>query len=67
MNRRRIGVLLGLGFTLATSTMAGLYLGLYLDRRSGRTFFAPLGLLLGMAAGIHRGVAVIRNILRKDK
>ncbi|MGI6643191.1 MAG: AtpZ/AtpI family protein [Bacillota bacterium] len=67
MNRRNVGVLLGLGFTLATSTLAGLYLGLYLDKRTGKTLFAPAGLLLGLAAGIHQSVRVIRNMLKKGK
>ncbi len=67
MRRRHAGTLFGLGFSMIAITLAGLYLGVFLDRRSGKTFFAPIGLLLGLSAGIHRAWTTISALLKKDR
>ena len=65
MNRKNIGVLLGLGFAVLASAIGGLYLGIFLDKRSGRTFFAPVGLLLGLGAGFHRSWFAVKQMIMK--
>lgn len=60
-----LGVLLGLGFSLFFSAMAGILLGVWLDRRTGSGMFAPIGLLIGLFAGIHRAWQTIRPFFKK--
>ncbi len=68
MNRRNIGTLLGLGFVLLTSAIAGLYAGIYLGKRTGNAIFAPLGLIFGLGAGFHRAWSTIKWMMKtKDE
>lgn len=62
-----IGVILGLGFSLFFSAIAGLLLGVWLDRRTGQGIFAPTGLLLGLFAGIHRAFETAKPFWKKRK
>jgi len=61
------GVLLGLGFSVFFSAMAGILLGVWLDKRTGLGIFVPIGLLLGLFAGIHRAWQTIRPFSRKRR
>lgn len=60
------GLVLGIGSTLLFSSIAGLLAGHYVDRHTGRTLFAPLGLILGLAAGFHRMWLIIRTVSGVD-
>ena len=63
----RIGVLFGLGFSLFVMTMAGLWIGVWLDRKTGRGIFTSIGLILGLFAGIHRSWMTIRPFMSRRK
>ncbi len=62
-----ISVILGLGFSLFFSAIAGVLLGVWLDRQTGRGIFAPIGLLLGLFAGIHRAYQTIKPFWKRRK
>ncbi len=64
MNRGNIGVLMGLGFALLASAIAGLYVGIYLNGRTGKAFFAPLGLVFGLGAGFHRAWFTVKQMMK---
>lgn len=68
-NRSYMGFvsILGFGLLVTTSALVGLYVGTLLDRRSGKTIFAPLFLLAGLLAGFHRAYMSIKSVLNKDR
>jgi F0F1-type ATP synthase assembly protein I len=59
------GVVFSAGFSLVFSAFAGLAIGIALDRRGGRTLFAPIGLLLGLLAGFHRLYVAFRVVAKR--
>jgi F0F1-type ATP synthase assembly protein I len=59
-----LGKYLSLGLTLPASVFAGYLLALLADHWLHRPFLRPLGILLGMAAGVYQ---VIREIMRDEK
>ncbi len=56
------GVILGAGFSLVASTLAGYLIGTWVDRSGGSALFAPIGLILGLLAGIHRLFTLFRGV-----
>lgn len=65
----RIGfaAILSMGFELAISALAGLYLGSLVDRNRGGVLFAPAGLIAGLLVGFHRAYMLVRSAMRKPK
>ncbi|HHY35903.1 MAG TPA: hypothetical protein GX510_09810 [Firmicutes bacterium] len=57
--------ILGAGFSIVVSSLAGMALGSYLDRGGQGHLFAALGFLLGLLAGFHRAYLLIRSITWK--
>lgn len=57
-----VGVVLGVGFSLISSTLAGYLIGTWLDRNRGSALFAPVGLILGLLAGLHRLYRLFRHV-----
>lgn len=56
----RSAAIVSLGVYLACSSLGGLLLGSYIDRARGTSYFAPAGLLLGLAAGLHRAYTLVK-------
>ena len=60
---RTVGVVGGLGFVLAATTVLGAWLGHYLDGRWGTGPWLTLGgTLVGMGAGFFEVVSVLRQV-----
>jgi ATP synthase protein I len=60
---RALGLVGGLGFVLATTTVLGALLGYYLDRRWGTApWLTLLGTLAGMGAAFFEVVAVMKRV-----
>lgn len=59
------GMILGAGFSLTASTLAGYLIGTWVARSGGSALFAPAGLILGLLAGLHRLYVLFRGVARK--
>lgn len=57
--------ILGAGFSLAASALAGMFLGSFLDRSREGRFFTAFGFLLGLFAGFYRAYTLIKSMLGK--
>jgi F0F1-type ATP synthase assembly protein I len=56
--------LIGIGWCFATPLVLGLFLGLWLDRQTGRVpLFVLLGIALGLAVGIYGSVRMLLRFL----
>lgn len=59
---RQLALLTQLGLVTAISALAGIALGVELDRRLGTRFLGPLLLLAGLAAGLYSAYRLIVSV-----
>ncbi|MBP8613849.1 MAG: AtpZ/AtpI family protein [Firmicutes bacterium] len=64
---RACGIVLNLGFSIIGSSLIGMYLGSLLDKGRSTQICTPIGLLIGLAVGLHRSWQILGGITKNKK
>ncbi len=64
---RAAGIVLNLGFSIIGSSLIGMYFGSLFDRGRSTQIGAPIGLLVGLAVGLHRSWQILKSITKQNE
>ncbi|HHY70013.1 MAG TPA: AtpZ/AtpI family protein [Bacillota bacterium] len=60
-------VVLNLGLSLVGASLVGMYLGSFVDAKTSSRIYTPIGLLVGLALGLHRSWYILKDVTENKK